>query len=255
MPSFQIVLRTAWRDTLSSLNRLRYLAFVVFLIYVADLVVWTFILPDGGLGKALNTLLSVLAPLAVVPYQIAIFRLIILRDVTATYSFTASTNRVRRFLAWSVALWTATTLPDLALELFPLPNNLATALIVSFLVAGIFFILRLVLLFPAIAVDALGASASNAFADSSGHLWFIARSMLIACLPVVVAVVALIVWIWLAYVSDIRTPNASQQFIGITLLGALGAITATTSAVTVARLYEWIGERVKGVPIEDWSSH
>jgi hypothetical protein len=203
------------------------------------------LLPDGRLGETLDTLLGALTSLAVVPYQIAIYRLIILGEVTTTYSFAANTNRVRRFFAWTAALWIATIAPILIFSLLPI--GLSVALAVTLVVVGIVALLRLILLFPAIAVDATGASATNALADSKGRLWFITRSMLVACLPMVVVLVALIAWVWFAYVSNIRNADMGQTLIGIAFLSTIGTVTVTTSIVVVARLYEWIGERVKGM--------
>jgi hypothetical protein len=244
-PSILFVLRSAWSDTLASLSQLQYPALVVFLICFAEQLARTFLLPDGRLGETLDVLVGTVSTFAIVPYQIAIYRLIILGEVTTNYSFTANTNRVRRFLAWTAALWIATIAPILIFGLLPI--GLSVALTVTLVVVGIVVLLRLILLFPAIAVDATGASATNALADSNGHFWFIARSMLVACLPMVVVFVALIAWVWFAYVSNIRNADMGQTLIGIAFLSAIGTVTVTTSIVVVARLYEWIGERVKGM--------
>ncbi|RTL62117.1 MAG: hypothetical protein EKK42_32845 [Pseudonocardiaceae bacterium] len=244
-PSFMFVLRAAWRDTLSTLKQLRYLAFIVFLIWVAELVAWSFLLPDGGLGKILNVLLSLIPPLATVPYQIAIFRLIILGEPTAGYSFRANINRVHRYLTWSLVLWAATTVPGLVFDLLPLSNSLNASLSIAFSVAAVVAIIRLILLFPAIAVDASGASVANAFADSSGHFWFIVRSTLVAWLPFMIVAIVVIAWVWFAYVSGISYTGTGLTLIGVVLLGAIGTVTMTTSYVIAARLFEWIGSRVK----------
>jgi hypothetical protein len=182
-PSFLFVLRSAWTDTLVSLSRLRFLALIVFLICVAEQLARAFLLPDGRLGETLDALVGAASLLAVVPYQIAINRLIILGEVTTNYSFAANANRVRRFLAWTAALWIATIAPILVFGL--LPVGLGVALAVAVVVVGTVVLLRLILLFPAIAVDATGASATNAFADSNGRLWFIVRSALVAFIPMI----------------------------------------------------------------------
>jgi hypothetical protein len=47
-PSILFVLHSAWNDTLASLNRLRYLALVVFLICFAEQLAGAFVLPEWG---------------------------------------------------------------------------------------------------------------------------------------------------------------------------------------------------------------
>jgi hypothetical protein len=243
-PSFFFVLRSAWTDTLVSLSRLRSIALIVFFICIAEQLARAFLLPAGRLRETLDTLLGALTSLAVVPYQIAIYRLIILGEVTTNYSFAANTNRVRRFLAWTSALWIAIIVPTLIFGLLPI--GLSAMLAVAFMVVGTVVLLRLILLFPAIAVDATGASATNALADSKGRLWFIFRSVLVAFIPMIFASVAIIVLAF-PYVSNTSNQSTSQALIGALLVSALGTVTITTGVVVAARLYEWIGERVKGM--------
>jgi hypothetical protein len=242
-PSILFVLRSAWNDTLASLHQLRNLALVVFLIYFAEQLARTFLLPER-LGETLDGLVGAVSAFAIVPYQIAIYRLIVLGEVTANYSFAANTNRIRRFLAWSAGLWVATIAPTLIFGLLPI--GLGAALTVAVVIVGIIILFRLILLFPAIAVDATGASATNAFADSNGHLWFIARSVLVAFIPMAFALVVIIALAF-SNACNIPNPDTDRTLIGTAILGALETITTTSSGVVVARLYEWIGERVKGM--------
>lgn len=244
-PSFPFVLQAAWNDTLASLNRLRYLALVVLLICSAEELARAFVLPKGKLEEMSDTLLSAISFLAIVPYEIAIYRLIILREVTERYSFAAATNRVRRFLAWSAILWIATTAPVLIFDLLPIPNGLNAVLTIAIVIVGAVIILRLILLFPAIAVDSAGATATNAIADSDRRLWLIVRSVFVPFIPIILATAGLMALAWFNYVGDLDNSGATQRIVRAVLLGTLETITITTSVVVVARLYEWIGERVK----------
>jgi hypothetical protein len=48
------------------------------------------------------------------------------------------------------------------------------------------------------------------------------------------------------YVSNTPNQSTSQALIGALLISALGTVAITLGVVVAARLYEWIGERVKG---------
>jgi len=133
------------------------------------------------------------------PFLIAVHRFIILDEVTPHYSLALREKRFLRFFAWTLVpalvlaaggfvqtLLTAAELPARAVSL-----GGGVALIV-----GLFVILRLLILFPAIAVDAPGASARNAFADSKGFFWDMFFICLLAVLPLVVLTMLLVILEW-----------------------------------------------------------
>ena len=138
------------------------------------------------------------------PFLIAVHRFIILDEVTPRYMLTPLKPRFLRFFGW-------TLVPALVLAAGSLLQNLLStaglpARVVSLgggvaLIVGVFVITRLLILFPAIAVDAPGASARNAFADSKGFFWDMFFICLLAMLPLVVLTMLLVV---LEYPLELR---------------------------------------------------
>jgi hypothetical protein len=105
-----------------------------------------------------------------VPFQIAIYRLLISGDAASGYRFDISTVRFRRMLGWTAAFWVLAIIP-LHLPGFVAPSDGAEVIISVVLFALVIFaVLRLTIFLPAIAVDAPGASVRNAFADTGGHI-------------------------------------------------------------------------------------
>jgi hypothetical protein len=54
---------------------------------------------------------------------------------------------------------------------------------IALMITGVIVCLRLLILFPAIAVDADGASWRNAIADTKGHTWRLFFIMLLTAIP------------------------------------------------------------------------
>src|SRR3972149_2877488 len=105
------------------------------------------------------------------PRLVAVHRLIILDEVTPHYSLALREKRFLRFFAW-------TLVPALVLAAGGFVQTLLTAAELparagslgggGALLVGLFVILRLLILFPAIAGDGPGASARHAFAARQG---------------------------------------------------------------------------------------
>jgi hypothetical protein len=111
-----------------------------------------------------------------VPFEIAICRLLISGEAASGYRFDISTVRFQRMLAWTAGFWLLGKFRFIC----PAPSHHPTArkVIISVVLFAlvIFAVLRLTILLPAIAVDAPGASVRNAFADTGGHTWLIVKA-------------------------------------------------------------------------------
>jgi hypothetical protein len=99
-------------------------------------------------------------------------------------------------------------------------------------------VLRVIILLPAVAVDAPGASWSRAMADTRGYTWRILFILLLASLPLVFvrAIVGRTLGDW----GGITLQVALAIF-----NGAMNTIIMTLAIVIVSRLYERLGDRVK----------
>ena len=178
---------------------------------------------------ALNAILTAL----LAPVCIAIQRAIILGEITPAYRFSPFDARLVRVIGWSMLFVVAYSLPEAAA--LATRGSSGAFVFLPLFTAAIMLSVRLVVLLPAVAVDAPGANLGHALADTRDDTWRILAVILLLMLPLY-AVVAL------------------ARLIGV---GASG--TVVVSAVTAllvegllqanaARFYRWIGNQV-GQPV------
>jgi hypothetical protein len=100
--------------------------------------------------------------------------------------------------------------------------------------------LRLTILYPAIAVDARGATASNALADTKGHVFSIFMIFLLALLPL--AAIAIVVTLMLGPgVRDAGTPVAIAQLVTSAIIQT---ITIPLCVAIASRIFQALADRV-----------
>ena len=113
-------------------SRLRGLSVIGFSIYLA------FEAAEGPIGPddvLLRDTIDCIRDVLLVPFDIAIYRLLILGEVTSRYRFALGTSsRFQRIAGWTISLSALYAIPMLTLSL-PAPSDLGTA--IALLVAGI----------------------------------------------------------------------------------------------------------------------
>jgi hypothetical protein len=98
----------------------------------------------------------------------------------------------------------------------------------------------LTILFPAIAIDAPGATAANAYADSKGNVWRIFFIFFLAILPFIAIALGLF---FLGLIST--ATNISPLKIAGQIVSDIIGVPAYALFVAVAsRLFQALGERV-----------
>lgn len=200
---------------------------------------------DGPAGKVIGELFSALLTLLIIPYEIAIYRLVLLGEMPSHYLEQVGTERFRRFLLWSLLLWATNAIPNILVNVLPVPSGgLLTFGTIATLVSVI-IIIRLLLLLPAIAIDARGASATNALADSKGHFWFIFGSALIPVLPLVLLAIAFIMFMAFSRVDDIPKLLDGWNPLRDGVIAAIGTGGLTVATAAIARVFESIGQNLK----------
>jgi hypothetical protein len=232
------ILRTVWDDLGELSVRLRTQS----IIACASAVFFTFIGPAITDNRILADVFGLIGTVVVVPFEIAIYRLLISGEAASGYRFDVSTVRFQRMLGWSLGFCVLSTIP-LHLAGALAPSEDAEAIIGIVLFAPVIFaVVRLTIFLPAIAVDAPGASVRNAFADTSGHAWLIVKAYLAIVVPVILIVISMAVLAVLGGVDDVfdKGSLAANAF-----SGALGFLVWTCCAIVSARLFMKIGDRVK----------
>jgi hypothetical protein len=92
------------------------------------------------------------------------------------------------------------------------------------------------LLFPAVAVDAPGASFANALADAKGHIWRIFATGLLAGVPMMTV----------AYLTQnvLGTSSAGAALVVSLVRSVVAFVLLTQFVVISSRLYMWLGDRL-----------
>ena len=136
-----------------------------------------------------------------------------------------------RFFVFSVVYQLLTSVPGLLMSLTgKMESGLGLALAFIFfvlLVIATIASLRLLIVFPAIAVDARGADWRNAMEDTKGHTWRVFFTVLVTSLPALVITVPLyftLAWPQRPGFADGIVLSILQSGIGVLLLAALAAV-------------------------------
>ncbi len=127
------------------------------------------------------------------PVYLAVHRYIILGEVTSGYALAIEQRRFQRFFLCTLVLYAIWLLPSVP-GFFGHSGVTVVAMLIVSLVCT-FVSTRLIILFPAIAVDAPGTSFGNAFDDTKGYFWRIFGILVVATLPIVVAAIAIGLWL------------------------------------------------------------
>jgi hypothetical protein len=241
--SLGIIFRTIWGDVAGVFARLRTLSTIGLSIYLAFEILGL-AAPVTANNPVLRDLLDAIRSILILPFEIAIYRLLLLGEATSHYNFAISTSRFQRMFGWTLGLWALVNLPPYLLDAFTSFDGVKVLVTIASAVIIIVVMLRLAILLPAIAVDASGASARNSLADTRGRVWFIFKVSLLPLLPLL-----LITVLEVAFVSrDNATSDPSSLWTlpRAAFDASLGFMFAVLTTVIASRLFDWIGDRLKG---------
>ncbi|MCK1282320.1 hypothetical protein IVB41_00035 [Bradyrhizobium sp. 44] len=103
---------------------------------------------------------------------------------------------------------------------------------------ALLFVLGLLVLFPAVAVDAPGAEWRNAMSDTRKHIWFVLAVTILPFVPIGL-LGGMVVPLFRPWAGSLIGLIAGMLWVGAMLLVAL-----TLGAVIASRLYQVIGDRL-----------
>ncbi len=142
--------------------------------------------PTVGI-QLLGLVVTVVQGFLLAPVAIAMHRLVLLGELTAGYRPDPSDRRFMTFFVFSAVFQ---LMMDVPATLMALAGKGGGALggIMMFvffvvMIAAVIVALRVLILFPAIAVDAPGAQWRNAYFDTKGHTWRVLGIVVLAALP------------------------------------------------------------------------
>jgi hypothetical protein len=248
-PVFQTV-TTAYNDVWRVIYALPVLVGSMIAILIVFNLASLFILPAPSPGSFKSPLFdsilfaaSAIQSFLITPFLIAVHRFILLHQLTGQYALAPQEPRFLRFFCWSLAITALSLIPSLLqawLGALGPPGVLTSILTLAIMIMCLFLTFRLTILFPAIAIDAPGATAANAYADSKGNVWRIFFIFFLAILPFIVLALGLY---FLGLISLAR--DISPLKIGEKILSAIIGVPVYALFVAVAsRLFQVLGDRL-----------
>jgi hypothetical protein len=204
---------------------------VVFGVVHVMLVRWTGRVPLTFGALLAQSAVSALWVFFLTPVYLAIHRYIILGEVASGYTLAFEQPRFQRFFLYTLALYAIWLVPSLLLAMLG-PGGVTIAAILILSLIGTFVSTRLIILFPAIAVDAPGTSFGNAFDDTKGCFWRIFGILLVATLPIIAAAIIIAL-------------SLGPQSTATTLISAvLNMLTMALAIAIASRLYLNLSDRL-----------
>jgi hypothetical protein len=189
---------------------------------------------------AFGIISSILQALLLAPLAIVVHRYVLLGELTNRYPLDASSSRYVRFVGFAILINLLWFIPALTIQASMGSQEHAEAhpamTIIGVLVGLILFVIvtivvvRRAILFPAIAIDAPGATWSNARNDTKGSSWRVAFIFFCTALPFMI-VAGLLNYFLLKY----GHPLISAILGSIVAIPALCAFAAAASHVFRAR--------------------
>jgi hypothetical protein len=176
---------------------------------------------------------------------------VLLGECATKYNLEPSEPRFRRFFFFVVVAQLITAVP-LALAFLAhnnIPGSLGAALTLIFIAIGfvcLIPVLRLLLLFPAVAVDAPGATWTNALQDTKGHAWRMLLIVIVTGIPLVALV--MFVSVALYYVLAGLGAEVLSRMVASVLQAIRSILTAVLYAALVSRMFAAFGDRLKATP-------
>jgi hypothetical protein len=238
-----------WRDAFRAITQMPSVAGTAFLFTLMSQAAYQ--LSRGhsfAIDVAISLVVGIVQSLVLTPLAIAVHRYVLLDEVTQHYALNLADQRFQRFFGFAVAtqaLWACIAIWFILGFVFGAPMLfvcLAAALVTGIVVVNV--ILSIVILFPAVAIDAPGVGWRNAMDDSKGHAYRIFWAFVLGLVPMFA----------LDEVAELILgprefgfgPHPAFQTIGIVLQAAESVLIVSAYAAIASTLYVAFGSRLKG---------
>jgi hypothetical protein len=193
---------TAWADAFGVIVAMPFVAGVAFVIlFLLSFTLWIIPNPDVFVTSrwlpVYTVVSSIVRGVLLAPLAIVVHRYVLLGELTDRYPLDPFNARYVRFAGFAVLVNVLWSLPSVIEGYTPdmqqIPGIGASLGIVStaLSVTIIVVVVRRVILFPAVAIDAPGATWSNARRDTKGSSWRVALILFLVALPALIAAGAL----------------------------------------------------------------
>ncbi len=216
----------AWEDAFRAIGAMPLVAGTAFVIVILMALASFWIISDPyALAESpwlpvYSIVTGIVQGLLLAPLAIAVHRYVLLGEVTGRYPLDPFSARYVRFVGFAILIKILWSLPSLIQSFMrKSPEETGVEALLGFVELALFIVVlvvtvRRVILFPAIAVDAPGATWSNARRDTKGSSWRVAFIFVCVAVPGTI-LGGLLYW---ALLSG-GLGNANQLF--FSLLGAI----------------------------------
>lgn len=239
-----------WRDAFAAFFRMPLVFGTAILAVLLLNVVTLPLMPppkqDPGLADhAIGGIVAVVQGFLMTPVAIAVHRFVLLDELTPNYALRPTQLRFMRFFAFTVVFQLLMTVPAIVMSATGKAGGWVAGIggFVGFVlfVAAVILSLRLLILFPAIAVDTPGARWNNALLDSKGTAWRTFSIALLCSLPMIAAMLPLyylLAWPDGPGMAGGIALSLAQAAIGVFGIAAFAAIASHLFAAYSDRLNE-----------------
>jgi hypothetical protein len=242
---------TAWRDAFAAFRQMPgVLGIAALASFAVNLVTLPVLLHQGKSlgGDVAGTIVVLLDGFVVTPAAIAVHRFVLLGECATKYRLEPSEPRFRRFFFFVVVVQLITAIPLALAHLAHnnIPGSLGAALallLVAVTFASLFLVLRLLLLFPAFAVDAPGAAWTNALQDTKGHAWRMLLIVIVTGIPLVALV--MFVSAALHYILSGLGAEVLSRMVASVLQAIKSILTVVPYAALASRMFAAFADRLK----------
>jgi hypothetical protein len=185
---------------------------------------------------------SIVQAVLLAPLAIAVHRFVLLGEKTNRYPLDPTSSRYLRFVGFAILVKILWQIPSTIESLIPADSGLAGVVgIPAFVlvITVVIMVVRRAILFPAIAIDAPGATWSKARLDTKGSSWRVAFVFVLTALPILV-INGLLAWLWLSGLTSEAQPSAGSFLFfsvieAVIAIPALCAFAAAASHIYLAR--------------------
>ena len=238
----------AWGDAFRAIGAMPVVAGIAFALVLATSVASFAIIPDpyALVGSPWLPVVSIgssiVQAVLLAPLAIAVHRFVLLGETTNRYPLEPGSSRYLRFVGFAILVKILWLIPSTIESLIPgAENNPAVTaglgiVVLALFITVIIIVVRRAILFPAIAIDAPGATWSKAGLDTKGISWRVAFIFFLTALPLLVIGGPLY---WLLLTPQAQPSTASWLFFSVigAVIGvpALCAFAAAASHIYRAR--------------------
>jgi hypothetical protein len=174
------------------------------------------------------------------PMAIAVHRFVLLGETTNRYPLEPRSSRYLRFVGFALLVQILPLIPVYIMTLLVLDDQhdwtLATGLSILGFVLIIAIVLRRVILFPAIAIDAPGATWRNAALDIKGSSWRLAVIFVLVALPLML--MSFVFNIFALLPMPLVPPNTSKALLSSVIGAVIGVAALCAFAAAASRIYQ-----------------